>query len=437
MADVRSPEQPGGKWSTAVDPLGAKSRSLTYRVLVFWLVGFAALAAATAGVYMRYRGAQSEAIAVPLHTVERSTVELTVTASGTLALGGQQTLKSPQSEATVEQVLVQVRSLVEAGQPLVVLRDRDKERDLRSQQVTIEKARLDLARRQERVVEEEERVAAAVEQYRESQELFQQGFIAEDEVRGDESDLDQRRSGLKDAQLEVTKAELDLKTHQENLAALEQQLSDRVILSPIDGVVLDVSVADGEAITTDTDLLTLGDPDQEIVKLNLTTLDAAKVSINQPTRIRAIGPDAQDYQGRVVGLSPQALSAANSGFSSSQEGQARVQAQIQLEQPSQTLIPGSFVNVEIITEQQQNVIVVPPEAVQRQADSAFVWLRDQRGKAQQQPIELGLQGLDVFEVTRGLDAGDQIALVPPTLTIMPGMTLSESGMPQNLPPEVP
>ncbi|MEL6334352.1 MAG: HlyD family efflux transporter periplasmic adaptor subunit, partial [Cyanobacteria bacterium J06626_26] len=352
----------------------------------------------------------------------RSAVELTVTASGTLALGGQQTLKSPQNEATVEQVLVEVRSPVEAGQPLVLLRDRSKEQEVRSQQVEIQKAQLDLSRNQEKVTEVQQRVAAAVEQYQESQQLLAQGFLSEDEVRDDQDALDRVRSELKDAQLTVTKTELDLKTAAETLAFLEQQLSDRIIVSPIDGVVLEVKAAAGEAITTDTDLLTLGDPGQEIVNLQLSTLDAAKVSINQPTRVRAIGPDAQDYLGRVVSLSPQALSPNGGG--NVQEGQARVNATVRLDSASQTLIPGSFVSVEIITEQQQNVLVVPPEAVQRNGSETFVWVRNQRGNAEQQPIELGLQGLDLFAVTEGLSQGAQIALVPPTVTITPGIPLA-------------
>jgi HlyD family secretion protein len=374
---------------------------------------------------MRYRGTTTEVIAVPLHTVERSTVELTVTASGTLALGGQQTLKSPQNEATVEQVLVEVRSRVEAGQPLVVLRDRDKEQEVRVQQVEIQKIQLQLTRDQERVVEVQQRVNAALERYQESQELADQGFIAQDEVRRDQTDLDSKRSDLKDAQLAVTKTELDLKTVSEKLLLLEQQFNDRVVSSPIDGVVLDVQVSPGEAIATETGLLTLGDPNQEIVDMQLSTLDAAKVSINQLARVRAIGPDAQDYDGRVVSLAPQALAAAGNRGNSS-EGQARVTAKVLLDGASRTLIPGSFVSVEIITEQQKNVLVVPPEAVQREDEQPFVWIRNQRGHATQQPIELGLQGLDLVAVTKGLSLGDQVALVPPTLTIIPGTPISDT-----------
>ena len=422
MTEVRSPGQAGEDLLPAAESRGSAARSLTQRAIAIWLIGFAALASAAGWGYMRYRGTQEEAISVPLYTVERSAVELTVTASGTLALGGQQTLESPQNEATVEQVLVEVRSPVEAGQPLVVLRDRSKEQEVRSQQVEIQKAQLDLSRNQEKVTEVQQRVAAAVEQYQESQQLLAQGFLSEDEVRDDQDALDRVRSELKDAQLTVTKTELDLKTAAETLAFLEQQLSDRIIVAPIDGVVLEVKTTAGEAITTDTDLLTLGDPGQEIVNLQLSTLDAAKISINQPARVRAIGPDAQDYLGRVVSLSPQAL--APNGGGNVQEGQARVNATVKLDSASQTLIPGSFVSVEIITEQQQNVLVVPPEAVQRDGSETFVWVRDQRGKAEQQPVELGLQGLDLFAVTEGLSQGDEIALVPPTVTITSGMPLA-------------
>ena len=294
MTDVRSPEQSGEAFLTAVEPSRATSQALMYRTVAIYLVGFGMLAGAAIWGYGRYRNTQTAAISVPLYAVERSDVELTVTASGTLALGGQQTLKSPQNEATVEQVMVEVRSFVEAGQPLVVLRDRNKERDLRSQQVEIQKFQLDLNRNQEKVTEVQQRVNAATEQYQESQELSAQGFISEDEVRDDLAELDRVRSDLKDAQLAVIKTELDLKTAFEQLTFLEQQLSDRVVTSPIDGVVLEVQVAAGEAIATDTDLLTLGDPNQEIVNLQLSTLDAAKVTLNQLARIRAIGPDAQE-----------------------------------------------------------------------------------------------------------------------------------------------
>ena len=427
MTDVRSPGQSGEDLLTAVEPVepaGATARSLTYRAIAVYVIGFTALPGVAVWGYGRYRGTQEEAISVPLHTVERSSVELTVTASGTLALGGQQTLKSPQNEATVEQVLVEVRSAVEAGQPLVVLRDRSKEQEVRSQEVEMQKAQLDLGRNQEKVTEVQQRVAAAAEQYQESQQLLTQGFLSEDEVRDDQEALDRVRSELKDAQLAVTKTELDLRTAAEALALLEQQLSDRIITSPINGVVLEVEAAAGEAIATDTNLLTLGNPSQEIVELQLATLDAAKVSLNQSARVRAIGPDAQDYSGRVVSLSPQALSPNRGG--NNQEGQARVNAIVALESASQTLIPGSFVSVEIITEQQQNVLVVPPEAVQRDGGETFVWIRNQRGNAEQRPIELGLQGLDLFAVTDGLGQGDEIALVPPTVTITPGMPLTEA-----------
>ena len=431
MTDARAPEQSGEALLTPVEPLRANPRSFRYRAISLGLVGVVGLTGLAVWGYRRYRSSGAEPITVPLYPVERSTVELTVSAGGTLALGGQQTLKSPQNEATVEQVLVQVRNVVEAGQPLVVLRDRNIEQDVRSQQVEIQKFQLDLQRAQEKVAEVQQRVNAAIEQYQESQELAAQGFISEDEVREDQTDLDRVRSELKDAELTVTKTELDLKTASEKLTFLEQQLNDRVVTSPINGVVLEVQVSAGEAIATDASLLTLGDPRQEIVDLQLSTLDAAKVSLNQSARIRAIGPDAEEHGGRVVALSPQALSGSNAG--NSQEGQARVTAKVQLDSASQTLIPGSFVSVDIITEQQEDVLVIPPEAVQREGGQPFVWLRNQRGNATQQPIELGLQGLDLVAVTDGLNPGDQVALVPPTLTITPGTPISDPA--ELLPPE--
>lgn len=198
-------------------------------------------------------------------------------------------------------------------------------------------------------------------------------------------------------------------------------MQDRLVTSDINGVVLGVRVQDGDGITTDTKLMTIGDPNREVIKLQLTSLNAAKVQLNQKARVSAIGPNPQTYTGRVVQLSPEASTESEDSMEqsmgSSSDGQAKVNA------ISNTLIPGSSVNVEIISQQRQNVVTLPIEMVQRDGGKSFVWVKDEKGRAKQQPVTLGLEDLTSVEVTSGIKAGKQVILPPPNVNLTPGTPL--------------
>jgi HlyD family secretion protein len=94
-----------------------------------------------------------------------------------------------------------------------------------------------------------------------------------------------------------------------------------------------------------------------------------------------------------------------------------------LDKPSKTLIPGSQVNVEIISKQRQNVVTLPLETVQNNGKESFVWVQNKQGKAEKQPVTLGLEDLTSVELTSGLEAGEQVILPSPNLTLTPGIPL--------------
>ncbi len=401
-----------------------------YRRAIAGLVTSGLLTLGGVGVWVGYNRifqSPEAAVAVAVMPVEVGSVEITVTESGVVELGGQQTLKSPR-EVTVEQVNVQEGDRVREGQALVVLRDREVQDNLRNQQVENAKLDLELTRRKEKVAEVQVRVAAAQERVQESKELFDRGFISETELQEDEAKRDGAVSELRDAQVEQQKAELDVRMGMEKTEGLQQQFGDRIVTAATAGIVLKLNVRSGDGVKTETEMLTLGDPSKEMVKLQLTTLNAAQVRINQLVRVSTIGPDAKIFTGRVISLSPIATAPTNQGgFGNSDSGQAKVEAKVLLDRPSNTLIPGGLVSVEIVTQQRQQVVVVPPEAIQRSEGEPFVWLADEAGKARKQPVTLGLQGLQQIEVTGGLRLGDRLVMAPPTVPLVPGAVLQIQG----------
>ncbi|MBW4626651.1 MAG: efflux RND transporter periplasmic adaptor subunit [Brasilonema octagenarum HA4186-MV1] len=461
----------------------------TFKSGVQWLAWSGVLALVSTGgwlVYIQTRNRPAESVVLPVVTVERGNIETTINESGTLELRGQQTLKSP-AEGAVEQVLVRLGDQVKSGQPLIILRNPERQTILANQQLQIQKQELTLARNRQKVVEAEEKLKAAKQEnqtnkqlqiqkqeltvarnrqkvveaeeelkaeekkLQELEALDQRGFIPKNELRTQEEQVRraktalweakltvssdtielqnlqlerqntqqqtrdkimQAESAVQDAQLAVNNDTREFQRLQLELQKIQQQLQNNVVTAPINGNVLDIKVKDGEGVQVRTDLLTLGDSTQELVSLQLSTLNAAKVRVNQSARISVIGPNAQTFEGRVQSLSPIATtSSGNESQSSSQQaGQATVSAKVRLNTPSRKLIPGSQVNVEIVLQQRQNVVVLDTEAIQRSGEKPFVLVRDKQGKAQKKNITLGLEGLTNVEVTSGLRPGEQVVL---------------------------
>jgi len=133
-----------------------------------------------------------------------------------------------------------------------------------------------------------------------------------------QAQLREARSGVETDNRELQRLQVDRKS-------IEQQLQNNIVTAPIAGMVLDLKVKDGDGVKPGDILLSLGNPAQELVNLQLSTLDAAKVRVNQKARVKVIGPDAKSYSGKVKSLYPQAIAPdTNQNVSRRQSAQAKV-----------------------------------------------------------------------------------------------------------------
>ncbi|MEG3908179.1 efflux RND transporter periplasmic adaptor subunit [Microcoleus sp. w2-18bC1] len=329
----------------------------------------------------------------------------------------------------------------------------------------IKKQEIALANNRKKVVDAEVVLAAADLKLTEQKALFERGYISRNDVRSQEDEVRNAKVSLRNAQSQINtdmlelksrqiqrqdkeqelqqqvsaaqsgvrQAQLDVATNSPNLQSSlleyrekEQELKNNVVTASIDGKVLNIQVKNGDGVLRGTELLTLGDPSQELVKLQLSTLNAAKVRPNQSVRISIIGPNSNQFSGRVESLYILAQSGDSKGNDGSNQGsQPTVPATVRLDAPTRTLIPGSQVNVEIILQQRQKVVVLNTEAIVRSESKPFVWIRDNQGKAQKRSVTLGLEGLTQVEVTSGLRSGDSVVIPPPEPSLKPGTPIQE------------
>ncbi|MCB8761952.1 HlyD family efflux transporter periplasmic adaptor subunit [Planktothrix agardhii] len=336
-----------------------------------------------------------------------------------------------------------------------------------SQRIEIQKNQAKLERQQQKVIEAQEDLNVAEAELNKSNNLLEKGFIPATELDGKKADIRLKEASLKNEQLALNNAILDLETSKNKfepitdptndiLAAknellttqseLQQSLSDfqklkveykeqksqlknNLVTSPLEGVVLNINVKPKDGIKLGDDLITIGDPDQELVQLQLSTLNAAQVKPNQSARITIIGPNSKPFQGRVEWVNLQATPEKSQSGSSS--GQPTVPATVRLDQPTRVLIPGGQVSVEIILEQQKDVIAINTELIQSEGKSSFVWKLDANNQVQKQPVTLGLKDLTKVEIKSGLKVGDTLVIPPTDIPLKPGMVIIEEEKDKN------
>lgn len=399
-----------------------------FKIAGRWLAWSGVLAFASVGGWLTYfvvLNKPPEPIAVSLLTVERGNVETIINESGTVELREQRILKSPK-EGAVERVMVKPGDRVKPRQILLTLRYPERKIALANQQLQIRQEELNLARNRQKIIESQERLRAEERQLTKLTPLVKEGAIAQQQAQSQEDAVRVARAALRDAEAETRTAALKIQSLQLERQLIQQQLQDNIVTAPVNGVVLGVNVQDGDGVELRTNLLTLGDPSKVLVKLQLSTLNAAQVQVNQLVRVNAIGPNAKTFTGRVQSLYPQALTGEaqkQEGSGQNQSDQPTVPATVRLDTPTRTLLPGSRVNVEIILQQRQNVVVLKTEAIQRSEPHPFVWVRDSQNQAQKRTINLGLEGLMNVEITSGLRAGEQIILPPVESQLKPGLPI--------------
>jgi len=210
----------------------------------------------------------------------------------------------------------------------------------------------------------------------------------QENIRQAQKQVTEAENALKQAESELTLAQLELEKVQLEGTKITQESANNLVTAPMKGKILDILVKKGDVVKLGDDLLTLGNPNQEIVKLQLSTLNAPKVKPLQIANVSIIGPNAQTFTAKVdtVSLLAKLDKSANNQ-------QVKVPVTIKLDQPTGVLIPGIAVNVDIILQQKKDVIIIPLDAIKDEGNGAFVWIKNPDNKAQKKPVSLGLEGL--------------------------------------------
>lgn len=211
-------------------------------------------------------------------------------------------------------------------------------------------------------------------------------------------------------------AEATLKRDEAAIDYAKFQVSQCVIVSPIDGVVLQKYRELGDTINYGgqvqagggaTDIVQLADTADMRAEVDINESDIAKVSLGMPA---AVVPDAYPqarFDATLVKIYPEA-----------DRQKATVKVEVQIRQPNLTMtkpemsVKANFLEKRAATKGEARLFV-PAKAVLRDSGGSYVWTV-RGGVAKRLPIVLGAETQSGVEVRRGLKDGDVLIVTAPT-----------------------
>src|SRR6266403_1752072 len=232
--------------------------------------------------------------------------------------------------------------------------------------------------------------------------LAQQELIARAQLATAEAALQVSEGRYQDAIEEVRNRQAVIAQRRSELDLARQQLTDTLILSPIDGVVSLKQASVGEYLAAGTPIATMVRVHPLRLRVPVPEREGAGVRAGHAVTLTVEG-DPTVYRGRVVRLSP---------IVQEQNRTLMVEAEVPNERGF--LRPGSFARVDIMTEVSQPVVTVPASAVIVFAGVEKV-LVVRAGKTAEVRGTTGRRLGEDVEILDGLKRGDPVVTKPGNL----------------------
>lgn len=187
--------------------------------------------------------------------------------------------------------------------------------------------------------------------------------------------------------------------------AVQAQIRDTFMYSPIDGVILKRNVDPFETTVANspTPVFTVGDPKDLVIETDVPESDITKIQIGQNANLTFDAlPIDEIFEAQVVEIDPD---------STVVQDVVNYRIKLKLAKLDGRIKPGMTANIDIKTAEKDDVIMIPIRAVQTEGKQKYVQvLVDEKNNlVQRKNITTGLEGDEgMVEATSGLNGGEKV-----------------------------
>lgn len=167
--------------------------------------------------------------------------------------------------------------------------------------------------------------------------------------------------------------------------------------STVAGTVLSIPVSQGDTISTNTVIATIGNLSDLKVSVAVPERFLANLRVGSRAEVRFDAIPEAAYGARVIEMSPVVDSASRT-----------LEAKLGLDRSDPRILAGMFATVRLVTESRKNVLVVPRSAVGITSTEAYLFVVKADETVERRDVVLGIEAEDAFEVKKGISPGEKV-----------------------------
>lgn len=265
----------------------------------------------------------------------------------------------------VTSVLVEDGQPVSKGQPLLVMDTVELRNALRVAQNSVNQTRA--------------KYANDCDEFSRYQILFERGAYS--------------RQQLETARTKMLASQADYDSAQANLSSAEKQVAEATVVSPVDGVIANKNLTNGQNISAGNQLMTVEQLEAVHVVIHVEQRDMAYLKMGDSVAVTVDAYPGKSFHGVVDVMSPVAGKESR-----------MFRVKVKVDNPETLLKPGMFVQVQLNLGEPKPVLSVPQKAVLGQKGVQYVFTVED-GKAKKIRVEAGDIVDDRIEIVDGVSEG--------------------------------
>ena len=430
------------------------------------ILGVAAAALIAGGVAAGLRWSKRDIVTVQTGLVARGDLEAIVTASGEIKPRNYINLGA-NAQGPITELLVAEGDHVRKGQVVARIEHIQPQAELAAQKAAVDSAVADANASEAALRVQDQAIAtsqAALEHSKSDSELSRANFDRYDQLYQNQlvarQEYEQYRANFNAAEAAVRESAARLAQAQAQRTQMTAQLNSlqrritqvqanqtRVadvlakfdVIAPIDGVVTNLPVRMGETVvpgiqnSSASTVMTIADMSLITAEVKADETDIVSVHVGQVATVTIDAIPNRVFHGKVIEIGNTAI-LRSTGVAASQSATSSQEAKdfkvvVALDDPPDDIRPGLSCTAKIVSAVRKDTLSIPIQALTVRTATELETQTDDKapqkraaademqgvfvvkdGRAEFQPVETGITGTSEIEVTKGLDANQQIII---------------------------
>ena len=203
-------------------------------------------------------------------------------------------------------------------------------------------------------------------------------------------------------EFEAQTAQEDYDDAVEKLNEFDAVLGEQTVNSEYNGVVTEISLAEGDSVDTGSTLIVLSDYDEVTVTVSLEEADLENIRENDTVNVSIDAWPDEDFSGTVEEI-------GDAQYDSS-TGTTYSDVTVKLSGDTAKLYDGMTAELTFVTKETETVTYVSNRAVYRENGKSYVRVYDENGDVASLEVVTGFSDGSNVEVIEGLEEGDTVLI---------------------------